>query len=204
VSVSRRLVYVSGAPGSGKTSLAGPLAAELGYALLSKDRIKETLHDALGAPVPDLAWSRRLGGAAMELLWALAAGAPAVVIEANFRPHSDYERAKLSALADQPVEVHCACPPELALQRYNARAAHPVHVVTTLRLEAMAEWDRPVGIGALITVDTTVAVDVDAVAAAVRNRHAPSGCPVQPGTTTGPPPSGPGWPRSPGCGSRTG
>jgi hypothetical protein len=140
VSDSRRLVYVSGAPGPGKTSLAGPLAAELGYALLSKDRITETLHDALGAPVPDLAWSRRLGGAAMELPWTLA----------------------------------------------------------------MAEWDRPVGIGALITVDTTVAVDVDAVAAAVRNWHAPSGCPVQPGTTTGPSPSGPDRPRSPGYGSQTG
>ena len=39
---SRRLVYVSGAPGSGKTSLAVPLAAELGCILLAKDRIKET------------------------------------------------------------------------------------------------------------------------------------------------------------------
>ena len=69
MSVVRRLVYVSGAPGSGKTSLAIPLAAELGYALLTKDIIKETLHDALdGAPDPDRAWSRQLGGAAMELL----------------------------------------------------------------------------------------------------------------------------------------
>jgi len=50
VSDSRKLVYVSGAPGSGKTSLAVPLAAALGYALLAKDRIKETLHDAFGAP----------------------------------------------------------------------------------------------------------------------------------------------------------
>jgi predicted kinase len=110
VSDSRKLVYVSGAPGSGKTSLAGPLAAALGYALLAKDRIKETLHDAFGAPEPDRAWSRRLGGAAMELLWALAADAPAAVIEANFRPRSEYERAKLSGLAARPVEVHCACP----------------------------------------------------------------------------------------------
>ena len=50
---SRRLVYVPGAPGSGKTSLAVPLAAELGWALLTKDRIKETLHDALKPPEPD-------------------------------------------------------------------------------------------------------------------------------------------------------
>jgi predicted kinase len=164
-------VYVSGAPGSGKTSLAVPLAAELGYTLLVKDRIKETLHDAFGAPTPDRAWSRRLGGAAMELLWTLAAAAPAVVIEANFRPRSEYERAKLTGLAARPVEVHCACPPELALQRYNARITHPVHVVTTLGLEAMAEYDRPVGIGDLITVDTTTTVDVNAVAASVRACH---------------------------------
>src|ERR1700744_1241027 len=121
----RHLIYVSGAPGAGKSTLAGPLAAEPGYVLLAKDRIKETLHDAFGAPEPDRAWSRRLGGAAMELLWALAAGAPAGGVEANSRPRSEYERAKLSGLAARPVEVHCACPPGLALQRYNARVTHP-------------------------------------------------------------------------------
>jgi predicted kinase len=34
-------------PGAGKTSLAFPLAAELGYSLVTKDLIKETLYDAL-------------------------------------------------------------------------------------------------------------------------------------------------------------
>ena len=33
----------------------------------------------------------------------------------------------------------------------------------------MAEYDRPVGIGALVTVDTTGSVDVTAVASAVRD-----------------------------------
>jgi predicted kinase len=131
----RQLVYVSGAPGSGKTSLAAPLAAELGFALLGKDRIKEALHDGLGAPAPvDLAWSQRLGAAAMELLWALAADAPAVVIEANFRPRHSYQRSKITALSARPVEVNCVCPPGLAARRYAERAAtsHPVHVVTRL------------------------------------------------------------------------
>jgi predicted kinase len=72
VSDSRRLVYVSGAPGSGKTTLAVPLAAEPGYALLGQDRIKQTLHDAPRRTRTRPAWSRRLGAAAMELLWALA------------------------------------------------------------------------------------------------------------------------------------
>ncbi len=170
----KRLVYVSGAPGAGKTSLAGPLAAALGYALLTKDTIKETLHDALGGPEAGLAWSRRLGGASMELLWTLAARAPEVVIEANFRPYSEYERGRLVGLGGLPVEVYCACPPEVASARYNARATHPVHVIKTLPVSAMAEYDRPVGIGALVTVDTTVPVDVAAVAARVRAYHAGS------------------------------
>jgi predicted kinase len=168
----RRLVYVSGAPGAGKTSLAGPLAAELGYALITKDTIKETLHDALGAPDADLAWSRRLGGAAMELLWTLAARAPDVVIEANFRPYSDYERGRLLGLGGRPVEVHCSCPAELASARYNARPKHPVHAIKSLPASAMAEYDRPVGVGGLVMVDTTGPVDVTAVAARVRALHA--------------------------------
>lgn len=173
----RRIVLVSGAPGAGKTTLTVPLAAELGFALLSKDRIKETLHDALSgapgsAPAIDLAWSRRLGGAAMELLWALAADAPAVVLEANFRPYGAYERNRIPALGGRVVEVNCACPPEVAARRYAARAAatHPVHVVTRLSAEMLAEYDRPVGVGEVIIVDTTGPVDIPALAAAVRAR----------------------------------
>jgi len=163
---SRRVVLVSGAPGAGKTSLAGPLAAELGFALVGKDRIKETLHDALGAPESDLTWSQRLGAAAMEVLWALAADAPAVVIEANFRPRDAYQRGRILALAARPVEVYCACPAEEVSRRLAARAAgrHPVHVVHGLPPEVLAEFDQPVGIGEVITVDTTRPVDVAALA----------------------------------------
>jgi chloramphenicol 3-O-phosphotransferase len=184
----RRVVFVSGAPGSGKSTLAGPLAAELGFTLLGKDLIKETLHDALWAavvpgaagtpgaagvaraPAPDLVGSNRTGAAAMELLWALAAEMPAVVLEANFRPRHAYPRSRILALSAHPVEVNCACPLELAARRYAERAAnrHPVHVLTSLSPEAMAEYDQPVGVGELITVDTTVPVDAGAVADRVR------------------------------------
>jgi predicted kinase len=71
-----RIAYVSGRLGAGKTSLAAPLAAELGYSLVTKDVVKETLHDALyvqGGGEIDRAWSRRPGGASMKRLWALAA-----------------------------------------------------------------------------------------------------------------------------------
>jgi predicted kinase len=168
VTVVQRLVYVSGAPGAGKSTLAGPLAAELGYALLGKDIIKETLHGVLGPPDLDRARSRELGAASMELLWALAARSPQVLIEANFRPYSDYERSRLTALGGVQVEIHCTCPPDLAVARYAARPRHPVHVQTALTLDDMAEYDRPVGIGTLVTVDTTTPVDVPALATQLR------------------------------------
>jgi predicted kinase len=167
----RRLVYVSGKLGAGKTSLAFPLAAELGYSLVTKDLIKETLHDALYVPGEggvDRAWSQRVGGAAMDLLWTLAAHAGDMVIEANFHPESEYELDKLRAIGGNLVEVHCACPADVAVARYNARSRHEVHVLKQVNLTAMERYKRPVGVGSLITVDTTGPVDIAAVAAEVR------------------------------------
>jgi predicted kinase len=175
----RRLVYVSGKLGGGKTSLAVPLAAELGYSLVTKDLVKETLHDALRVPGEgevDHAWSRRLGAASFELLFALAARAGDMVIEANFHPHSDYERDKLRGLGGSVVEVHCACPAEVAAARYNSRQRHEVHTVKEVTPADMEErYGRPVGVGSLVTVDTTAPVDVAAVAAEVRRLHGRTG-----------------------------
>ena len=190
----RRLVLVSGAPGAGKSTLAGPLAVELGFALLTKDRIKETLHDSLG-PGPagaDLAgaglgWSRKLGAAAMELLWTVAGQAAAVVLEANFRPRSEYERGRLAGLltdGGRLVEVYCCCPPELAMARFAARAtaSHPVHVMSSVSAAFLAEFDQPIGMGDLVEVDTTTPVDIPALARQIQSHLA-----VAPTTSHSPP-----------------
>ena len=170
----RRLVIVSGPPGAGKSTLAGPLAADLGLPLLAKDAIKESLFDALGHVDDDpLASSRRLGGAAMELLWRLAAECPAVVIEANFRTQSAFERARVLDLCERPVEVHCRVPAPLAAQRFTHRADgdayHEVHVARSMPLDFFEQFTEPFGIGTVIEVDTTSPVDVFAVAAGVRD-----------------------------------
>jgi predicted kinase len=169
------VVLVSGAPGAGKSTLAGPLSRALCLPLLSKDVIKEQLVDTLPAGDPDpVAWSRLVGGVAMELLWVLARQPSGVVLEANVRPGSEVERQHLLRLDRPIIEVHCVCPPAVAAARFHRRAQtsarNPVaHPLTSLSPEMLAEFDGPMGLGQVVSVDTTTPVDVDALAARVRS-----------------------------------
>ena len=168
----RRVVMVSGAPGAGKSTLAFPLAEALALPLLSKDVIKERLSDVLGQRAEPEVWTQALGSASMELIWTLAALSPAVVLEANFRPRSAYERRMLSGLGGRLVEVYCRCPPDEASRRYSARSLigerHAIHTLRDLPAALLAEYDGPVGLGQVIEVDTTGPEDIAALAAAVR------------------------------------
>ena len=167
----RHIVLVSGAPGAGKTTIARALADRLRFALVTKDDLKESLFDALQGPVGDLAFSRKIGAASMELLWVLAKRCPQVILEANFRPGSKIERERMKVLSGEIVEVHCSCPAEECVRRYNARAEsglrHRAHIGKAT-LEMMSEYVTPVGIGDLIDVDTSDVVDIEAIALRIR------------------------------------
>ena len=158
-------VVISGAPGAGKTTLARPLAVALDLPLIEKDTIKEALGDVLGAQ--DMAASKRLGAATMEVMYGLARLNRGAVLE------SAWERAlalpKLAAL--QPiVEVFCDVPPEVAQARYKARTGtrHPVHFDAEQGDNLQGWIDRHPqvidGGWPVIRVDTTRPVDVDALA----------------------------------------
>ncbi|WP_163510385.1 AAA family ATPase [Fodinicola acaciae] len=159
----RLVLLVSGPPAAGKTTLARALAKRLDLPLISKDDLKETIFDAMGGPAGDLAWSRRIGAAAMEVLWLVAAQCPEVILEANFRPGSAIEQEHLRRLDARFVEVRCRCSDAEIIRRYaeRARTAHPAHALTTLAASSLDEYRQPVGIGPLVEVDTSGPVDLD-------------------------------------------
>jgi AAA domain len=161
-------VLVAGPPGSGKSSLAGPLAAELGLALLAKDEIKEALMRELGVPAT-VEESRRLGRAAVMAMLAMARSSRGAVLDSTFYP---YTVPHLERLPGTLIEVRCRCPREAAQMRYWARSETRLtgHFDDERPPEEL--WNEqhiePLGLGPLIEVDTTVPVDVKPLAQRIR------------------------------------
>jgi predicted kinase len=156
-------VVVSGAPGSGKSTLARDLAPRLGLPLFMKDTIKEAMGDVL--PAPDMAASKQLGAATMEVLLALARDNVGAVLESTW--HREFALEQLAKLPSPIVEAYCDVPPEVARDRYVARTRHPVHFDKEQGDNLQGWIDRhPQYVGGgwpLITVDTTRPVDLDAL-----------------------------------------
>ena len=168
------VVLVNGVPATGKSPLAPELSAALGLPLLSKDLIKETHADALGAdPPPGLTqrdWNRRLGTAASDTMWALLSqSAPGAVLESSWRADvrglvdAGLRQAGLAGAA----EVWCEAPLPLVRERFARRwtTSHPIHGAAPDDDEwaQMVEHAEPLGLGPVLRLDTSGPVDLKAV-----------------------------------------
>jgi len=158
---------MSGAPGTGKSTVGARLAGALGVPLLSLDLIKEALADVLGVDGEE--WSNRLGDAAAEVVFRLAREFPEVIVEGWWR-RERRERAIIELAGWD--EVFCTCGPSLAEQRMRERARrqrHPIHrdVINPALLDSAADtvmMATPLGLGAmLVTINTDQDVSAEAI-----------------------------------------
>jgi glucokinase len=166
------MIIVSGAPGTGKSTVARLLADELALPLLSLDHLKETLADALGTG--DEGWSNRLGDAAAEILFRLAPTFPAVIVEGWWRGE---RRTRAEREFRGWLQVFCRCEPSLAEARMRARhgrGRHPIHrdVLNVAVVDEAPELARTVtpldNAGPLLQVDTREPAQPSRLADAVR------------------------------------
>ncbi len=167
-------VLVAGWPGSGKSTVAAALAAELGLPLLAKDEIKEALMEGLGPP-RTVADSRRLGRAAVLAMLRVACHCRGAVLDSTWY---DYALPLARALPGRLAVVHCVLPRDLARARYLARSAdrHPGHLDNARsETELWGEPSTPPELGPVVPVDTTSPVESGQLAAALDRALAASG-----------------------------
>ena len=161
-------MIVTGLPATGKTTVAKRISEEFGIPLYSKDLFKESLFDSLG--YSDRDWSKRLGAAAYEILFAVVeaevSAGRSVIAESNFGPDSTLRFLDMKV---RFVQVLCHARGDLVFERFADRAwrgdRHPGHVDADNVEEFKSELHRgridPLELsGPVIEVDTT---DFDAI-----------------------------------------
>ncbi|MFC4245049.1 AAA family ATPase [Gryllotalpicola reticulitermitis] len=157
--MSDSVVLLNGVPGAGKTTLATPLARQLGVPLIGKDAIKESLADLVSQPLP----TSQLGALASDVMWSLAALVDGVVIVESFWATGRDEKFLRAGLcragAGRAVEVWCEVPIGVARERFLTRERHPAHKDA----ERLAEWEAVAAVARPCSGQPTLPVRTDAI-----------------------------------------
>jgi predicted kinase len=165
-------VVVTGIPASGKTTIARSIARSLSFDLIDKDDFLEDLYALNDVKTWD---DRKALSRQSDILFQDAAEkSGSAVLVSHWKPlaesgesgtPSDWLKAVFTSL----IEVHCSCPPDIALDRFLARQRHPGHfdkqrdpVELARRLKGF-ECGYPLGIGPVLEIRTDIEVDQQAV-----------------------------------------
>lgn len=171
-----KLVIINGIPGTGKTTIAKPLANQLGFPLISKDTIKELLFDTLG--VGDREWSKMLGKASIKFLYNLAdellSKGNSIVIESAFEHvfAAPVIQKYIDEYKPEVYEIYCITEKNIRRKRFEDRnksgerhAGHLDHVnyLSENDPEPLKRYS-PIALGELMKIDTThLQVDINSL-----------------------------------------
>lgn len=169
-----KLILITGAPATGKTTIAKALAQRTGLPLISKDDIKELLFDTIGWS--DRAWSRKLGVATYGIMYYILAAhlnaRKSLILESDFRPAFDVPKLRelKAQFQFESLTIHCTTEATVLLERFKERLTsgqrHPGHVdeenYGQFTTETLAKDFGPLEIsGEAYEVDTTDFAQVD-------------------------------------------
>jgi len=176
-----RFVVVSGLPASGKSTLARAVAPALGLPVLDKDVFLEALLRARGAG--DAAWRTALSREADRQFEATARQAKGALLVSWWRHPRAVSTSGtaiewLKALDGRLVELHCACAPDIAADRFIRRSRHPGHRDSVRSFAELCEEFQvhadlgALGLGTVVAVASDQLVDLPAVIEAVERGFA--------------------------------
>lgn len=118
------LLIISGPPATGKTEIANALETQLGWPVVSKDRIKEQLFDERG--VGDITWSRALGKESYNIVMQQARECmfhqKSFILEGNFSGETaDALHVSAKAHGYTMLSIRCDAPDAVILHRIQER-----------------------------------------------------------------------------------
>lgn len=163
------LTLITGAPCTGKTTIAQHLARKFQLPFINKDGVKERLFDRLGWK-SDRQWSKLLSLASYDLLYyfieAQLKVGRSLIAEANFK--ADIDTPQILGLLDHypftPFQIFCYADQDILIQRFvergNSTERHPGHIdevmAPDIRSSLLKNEYRPLEVGGrLIQIDTT-------------------------------------------------
>jgi hypothetical protein len=175
--VPKLFVVISGLPGSGKTTLGRELARALNLPLIDKDDILERLFESKG--IGNAGWRRTLSRESDAILQQEATNSNGAVLVSFWRvpgmpSDSGTPTDWLIAPSHHLINVHCACEPAVAANRFRERRRHPGHLDDELSpAEVWASLAKltqlpPLDMGQRIDVDTSQELNLTETVSAIR------------------------------------
>ena len=170
-------LILTGLPASGKSTCARALAEALGWPCFDKDDFLEALYEEALPATTDQ--RRQLSRRSDDLFREAATQANNAVLVSHWASPRGPEGTGtdtgwIGTHFGHVIEVHCACSPDTAAQRFIARRRHPGHLDHLRPAEQVIAQMRalapgfPLSLWPLITLDTERAPDMHTAISRVR------------------------------------